>query len=69
MNVPVARAVKDSEYVAQKQWLSGYVIGHERKDVWRVELRFGHNNYFVSTRKYGTEALARAAASRINKSS
>lgn len=62
----VARAVQSSKFEDVRHPLSGYTIGHSRKDVYRVQLRIGHTKFFESTRVYGTRALAEAAAARLN---
>lgn len=60
-----ARAVRDSEYKQVRQPLSGYHLGYERKDCWRVRMTIGRRS-FLSTEVYANEASAKAAARNLN---
>lgn len=62
----VASAVQSTKFNAVRQPLSGYIIGHDRATVYRVQLKIGNTQFFESTRTYQTRALADAAADRLN---
>ncbi len=59
-----AKAVKSFEYIAQKQWISGYHLGYEQKDVWRVEIEIGRSR-FLSSKTYKSFESANKAARRM----
>lgn len=61
-----AKAVKSYEFKQVKQWLSGYHMGYERNDVWRVQIEIG-TKLFTSSKTYSSEENAKRAAKRMAK--
>ncbi len=64
MVVVEAKAIKDGDYRQVRQALSGYHLGYERSECWRVAVRIGRR-WFKSSEKYSSEASASAAARRL----
>ena len=59
-----AKAIKSFEYKQVRQWLSGYHIGYERKETWRVQIKTAYGD-FESRKTYASEYSAKRAAKRI----
>lgn len=62
----LAYPVKSFEYRTQKQPLSGFTIGFERRDVWRVRISIGRR-LFDSDTPYASYEAAKRAAAAMNK--
>ena len=56
-----AKAIQDSEYKNIRQPISGFHMGFERKNCWRVAVRIGRR-WFRSVETYTNEAAAKKAA-------
>jgi hypothetical protein len=61
-----ARASRDYEFLRREQPLSGFTLGYEQKEVWRVLLEISPRQSFLSTRTYTSCTSAQRAADRIN---
>lgn len=59
------KAVKSFEFRQKTQPISGFHMGYNRKEVWRVEMVLGQSK-FTSNRAYANEASAKSAAKRFS---
>lgn len=59
------KAVKSFEFRQKTQPISGFPMGYDRKEVWRVEMVLGKSK-FTSNKIYANEASAKSAAKRFS---
>lgn len=58
------KAVKSYEFKTTRQWMSGFPLSYERKNVWRVQITIGQS-CFTSNKTYSSEENAKKAAKRM----
>lgn len=58
------KAIKDSVYKSQRQWLSGFHVGYEREDVWRFQIEMS-TQPVLSSRTYADAEKAMKAGKRF----
>lgn len=59
------QAVRSFEFRQKTQPISGFPMGYDRKEVWRVQMVLGQTK-FTSNKAYANEASAKSAARRLN---
>ena len=62
--VTEARAVRHFKMEPEREFLTGRVLGHKRKEAIRLQIKFGFET-FLSTREYASFESASASAKRF----